>query len=171
MASTVLADIAEYHNDVVSSLKLYFSEVSPSFKVRFFGHRPNEIAVELAARLEETDLRSAFAILTRLEATFRIDYERRCREKMKGPLSRDLRAIYKSRKTNVGLDEDIFEAWAQNYTEFQRLIGEVRGAFKFRHWVAHGQYWTPKLGRKYDFNYVYLLAENVLNVLPLCEHT
>ena len=39
-----------------------------------------------------------------------------------------------------------------------RLIGDVRGAFKFRHWVAHGRYWVAKLGRKYDFAYVHLLA-------------
>ncbi len=73
MASTALVDIAEYHNDVVASLKLYFS----------FGRRPDEVAVELTDRLEETDLRSSFVVLARLEAAFRIDYEYRCRKKMK----------------------------------------------------------------------------------------
>ena len=161
MASTALADIAEYHNDVVSSLKLYFS----------FGRRPDEVAPELTDRLEETDLRSSFVVLARLEAAFRVDYEYRCQKKMKDDLSRAFRTIYKSRKTRVSLEEDIFETWKQNSTGSSQLIGELRGAFKFRHWLAHGQYWRPKLGRKYDFSYVYLLAENVLNALPLCEPT
>jgi hypothetical protein len=106
-----------------------------------------------------------------LEAAFRVDYECRCQRKMKDDLSRAFRAIYRSRKTSVSLDEDIFEAWGQNSTESRQLIGELRGAFKFRHWLAHGRYWKPKLGRKYDFSYVYLLAENVLHALPLCEPT
>jgi len=70
MGSSTIAEIAGYHNDVVDSLRFYFSEISPSFGPRFFGRRPEEIAAELAARLEETDLRSAFFILASLEAIF-----------------------------------------------------------------------------------------------------
>jgi len=47
------------------------------------------------------------------------------------------------------------------------MIGELRGAFKFRHWLAHGSYWPPKLGRRYDFTFVYSLADDVLNAFPL----
>jgi uncharacterized protein YutE (UPF0331/DUF86 family) len=60
------------------------------------------------------------------------------------------------------LDEDIFEAWKANVTGSKRLIGELRGAFKFRHWLAHGQYWELK-SRKYDFSSVYDLAYEVMN--------
>jgi hypothetical protein len=47
------------------------------------------------------------------------------------------------------------------------LIGELRSAFKFRNWLAHGRYWTPKLGRNYDFESLYLLADAVFSPLPL----
>jgi hypothetical protein len=171
MASTTITEIAEYHNDVVSSLRLYFSDLSPSFSKRFFGRRSDEIAAQLIARLEETDLRSALSILASLEGSFRVDYECRCQKRMKDDLSRAFRAIHKSRKRNISLDEDIFEAWRQNSSESRQLIGELRSAFKFRHWLAHGRYWEPKLGRKYDFSFVYLLAENVLNAFPLCGPT
>ena len=147
MGNLAIQAIAEYHNDVERSLRLYFSEASPTFRVRFLGLRPEEIVTELASRLEETDQRSAFFILTTLEAAFRVDYERRC-------------------KTKVRLDEDIFEAWRENSTGSHQLIGELRGAFKFRHWLAHGRYWEPNLGRKYAFNFVYSLADDVLNALP-----
>ena len=117
--------------------------------------------------MEETDVRSSFAVLSRLEAAFRIDYECRCKEKLKDDVSWTFRRMYKSRKMRVSLEDDIFEAWLQNSTGSNRLISELRGAFKFRHWLAHGKYWRPNLGRKYDFSYVYLLAENALNTLPL----
>jgi hypothetical protein len=166
MGSAAIEAIAEYHNDVDRSLRLYFSEVSPSFSTRFFGLRPEEIQSELFARLEETDQRSAFFVLTTLEAAFRTDYEYRCQKRMKDGLSRRFRAIYKRRETAVSLDEEIFEAWRENSPGLQQLIGELRGAFRFRHWLAHGSYWVPKLGRKYDFNFVYALADDVLNAFP-----
>jgi hypothetical protein len=170
MGSMAIAAIAEYHNDVERSLRFYFSETSPAFSTRFVGLRPDEaLAVRdelLAARLEETDQRSAFFLLTSLEAAFRVDYECRCQKRMKDNLSRVFRAIHKSRKTKVSLDEDILETWRENFTESRQMIGELRGAFKFRHWLAHGRYWEPKLGRKYDFNFVYSLADDVLSAFP-----
>jgi hypothetical protein len=166
MGSTAIETIAEYHNDVESSLRLYFSEVSPSFSTRFFGLRHEEIQNELTARLEETDQRSAFFILTSLEATFRIDYECRCRKRLKDRLSRAFRTIYRERETRVSLEEHIFDNWSESSPELRQLIGELRSAFRFRHWLAHGSYWVPKLGRKYDFNFVYSLADDVLNNFP-----
>ncbi len=78
MANSAIFEIAEYHNDVLSSLRLYFSQVPASFGARFVGRRFDEV---LASRVEETDLRSALAILTNIEAAFRVDYESRCQNK------------------------------------------------------------------------------------------
>lgn len=156
MASSTIAEIAEYHNDVVSALKLYFR-----------GRRRAEGV--LAARIEETDLRSALAILTAIEASFRVDYLCRCQKKMKDDVSRAFRTIYKGRKSNVRLEDEIFQTWRQESPASRALIGELRGAFKFRHWLAHGRYWEPKLGRKYDFNFVYSLADDVLSAFDLCN--
>lgn len=168
MGSRAIEAIAEYHNDVELSLRLYFSEVSPSFSVRFFGLRPEEILTELNARLEETDQRSAFFILTSLEKAFRDDYECRCKRRMKDDLSRAFRGMYKYRKAKVSLEKDILKAWKKHSAGSGPLIGELCGAFDFRHWLAHGRYWVPKLGRKYDFNFVYSLADDVLNAFMLC---
>lgn len=167
MADAVLVRIAEYHNDVVSSFKLFFGPASVGLTSRFVGRTTEEILDALSSRLEETDLRSAFFVLTSLEADFRNDYEYRCRKRKKDDLSRAFRLLYKSRGVRVSLEDEIFEAWGQNSTASRQLIGELRGAFNFRHWLAHGRYWTPKLGRKYDFNFVYSLADDVLNSFPL----
>jgi hypothetical protein len=161
--------IAEYHNDVERSLRLYFSEASPSFGVRFVGLRP-DILAELTGRLEETDQRSAFFLLIGLEKAFRVDYECRCRERMRdGGLSKAFRAIHKLRKARARLDEDIFQAWEERKPDLKRLIWELRGAFRFRNYLAHGRLGEPKLGRKYDFNSVYDLAAGVLSAFPLQE--
>jgi hypothetical protein len=102
------------------------------------------------------------AILISLERAFRVDYEYRYEKKVKGHrhLFRAFRIMHKSKK-RARLDEDIFEAWKQNVVGSQQLIAALRGAFKFRHWLAHGEYSELK-GRKYDFDSLYDLADEVL---------
>jgi hypothetical protein len=51
---------------------------------------------------------------------------------------------------------NILQTWADNSTVPREMIGDLRGAFRFRHWLAHGRYWTPRLGPKYSFNDVLL---------------
>lgn len=165
MADAAIVEIAEYHNDVVSSLKLYFRQ---ALQVSVSDFREREVITSrLTARLEETDQRSAFFVLTSLEAAFRVDYQCRCEKKMKDDLSRAFRATWKSRRMRVRLDEDIFEAWREHSSGSRQLIAELRGAFNFRHWLAHGSYWVPKFGRTYDFTFVYSLADEVQDAFPL----
>ncbi len=168
MSDAAMVEIAEYHNDVVSALRLHFGRIigaaSDDPSARLEGE------ALLVARLSETDRRSAFFILARLEAAFRVDYESRCRNRMKDNLSRAFRRIWKTQKLKISLDEDIFELWRAHVPASRQLVSELRGAFKFRHWLAHGRSRAPRLGRmKYDFNYAFDLAEAIFSSLPLCE--
>lgn len=108
-----LVQIAKYHNDVVSSLKTYFSETSAKINSRFVGYSLNELTIELSDRLEETDLRSSLAVLISIESAFRVDYEYRCRRRLKDDVSKSFRAIKKTRSTRVSLDQDIFQTWSE----------------------------------------------------------
>ncbi len=162
MPNSVIAAIAEYRNDVISALRLYFSDASPGFNDRFLGLSPAELINKLKERIEETNRNSSLAMLIAIERAFRVDYEYRYRKKVKGNLFKAFRNIHKSGRRKVRLDEDIFEAWKQNVAESKQLIGELRGAFKFRHWLAHGEYWELK-GNKYDFDSLYDIAEAVLS--------
>lgn len=166
MPDAEVTSIAEYHTDVVSALRLYFSSAAQSSP----NPRNSDAIVKLLSlRLRETDQRSAFFVMARLEAAFRVDYECRCRLRMKDELSKAFRRLWKLQTTRVSLDEDLFDLWKAHVSASRQLISELRGAFKFRHWLAHGRYWKPKLGRsKYDFDYVYDLAEAVFASLPLC---
>jgi hypothetical protein len=162
MLSEDIAAIAEYHNDVIASLRLYFSASSPTFDNRFVGYVPAEVASELSTWLEETERRSSLAILISIERAFRIDYRYRYEKKVKGELFKAFRAIQKSGKRNVRLSEDILEVWKEkgNIPGSKLLIGQLRGAMRFRHWLAHGEHWELK-GNKYDFDFLYDLAKQM----------
>jgi len=158
-----LDELASYHQDLVGSLRLYFNPSTPTFAARFVGKRLDEVRQELASRLEESEFRSAFFVLTRLEASFKIDFDFRCKKRLKDDLSKNFREVERKRD-KVRMDADILEGWKRHRPEWSREISELRGAFKFRHWLAHGRYWTPKLGRKkYDFAYVHLMAESIIS--------
>jgi len=165
-----LPEIAVHHQDLESSLTLYFSADSPRYLVRFVGYATSELTDELRERLNEADLASSLTVLASVEAAFRIDYLQRCYRREKGPVARAFRDIYKAKGDRASLDKEIFEAWVDNSPGKRPIIGELRGAFRFRHWLAHGRYWTPKLGRqRYDFYYVSDLADRTLSSFPFFD--
>jgi predicted CopG family antitoxin len=146
---------------------LFFTSSNPNFFLRFIGKSRSEIVAELDEWLFETDLRSSLAILSRLEAAFRIDYEQRCKKKKHDAISMAFRALYRKHRENVRLEEEIFATWRQKHPETAQLISELKGAFKFRHWLTHGTHWVPNLARKYDYQSIYLLADNVFENFQL----
>lgn len=164
-----LAEIAHHHRDLGSSLRLYFSADSPSYLVRFAGYTERELSEELRRRLDEVDLTSCLAVLASIEAAFRIDYLRRCYRREKDPTSRAFRKIHKAKQQWASLEDDIFGSWIENSAGSRAIISELRGAFKFRHWLAHGRYWAPKLGRRYDFSDIFALADLTLRSFPLSD--
>lgn len=159
--------IGLHHSDLESSIRLYYSNLSPNFPTRFFGYNPGEISAELGERLEEIEITSSLAILASIEAAFRIDYYYRCKRKNKDDVSLEFRSVYKRKALRVSLEDEIFEIWKVKSNVSASLIGDLRGAFKFRHWIAHGRYWKPKLGQKFDFSTVFLVGQTTFSSFPL----
>lgn len=157
-----LLALADYQRDAEASLRLYFTSINPDFVVLFAGDRPSDVAAKLADRIHETDMRSALAIMASVEAAFRLDYEWRLKAKKPDAVSITFR---RHRRRNVRLDEDIWETWKVNHPTTGQLISQLRSAFRFRHWLAHGRYWPA--GQKYDFQTLYILAQAVLTTFPL----
>lgn len=164
-----LPEIAAHHQDLESALTLYFSTGSPNYLIRFATYAAREVTDELRERLNEADLTSSLTVLASVEAAFRIDYLRRCYRRGKDPVSRAFRNIYEAKRQHASLEDEIFEVWVDNSSVPRSIIGELRAAFRFRHWLAHGRYWTPKLGRRYDFNDVFALADLTLRSFPFHE--
>ncbi len=162
-----LPDIVAQHTDIELSLRSYFSPASVSYTIRFADYVESEVKEELEIRLAEHDRTSIFAVLSTVEAAFRIDYLQRSYKKKKDPLSRGFRDLHSRKGSRASLEDEILDKWKEHSTVPGKLIGELKGAFKFRHWLAHGRYWEPKLGQKYDYDGIYLLAETILNSFPL----
>ncbi len=164
-----LPEIVAHRQDLESALTLYYGTGSPNYSVRFGTYRPTEVTGELRERRNEADLSSSLTVLASVEAAFRIDYLQRCYRRGKDPVSRAFRDIYKAKRQHASLEDEIFEVWVGNSSVPRSIIGELRGAFRFRHWLAHGRYWTPRLGRRFDFNDVFALADLTLRSFPFHE--
>ena len=160
-----LSDIKDYYDDSKSALTLYFSLHSFDYNYRFVHYNINEIEQELQARLDELDRLTSFSILSSLEASLRMDYLTRCNQKKKDALSRKMRRIYQIRGSRPSLEDDILRLWKETFPEYKGFISEVITAFKYRHWLAHGRYWEPKLGRIYDYYSLYELAYSMEHLL------
>ena len=162
-----ISDIALHHADLESALRNYFNSSGQSLAARFVGYSSKDLKQELQNRLAEIELSSSLAILAAIEASFRIDYLQRCQQKKKDAISRAFREIFADKGFRTSLEDDILGVWAERFDGSKTIIGELRGALKFHHWLAHGRYWTPKLGRRYDFNDIYTIADAALQHFDL----
>lgn len=153
--------VQQHYNDLEAGLRLFFSPLNPRYASRFLGYTSAEVLSEMNERAQELEKQTVLSLLSSIEAQFRVDYILRCKQKLKDPLSKSLRGVHARRAEKARLDEDILEAWKAAFPEAGALISQLRGAFRMRHWLAHGRYWTPKLGQAYDYAVVSALAEAV----------
>lgn len=162
-----LTEIAEYHNDVVDAVSFFWQPAYQQSDPRFLGCTPEEFDDRLRAlrsdRIEETEMRSTFALLAAVEAALRIDYFLRATRKRKDDLSRAFRTLYKDKEEWARFDEDLLDLWARYYPERKRYISELRAALKFRHWFAHGRYEQRPANARFDYISIYDLAEAILS--------
>jgi hypothetical protein len=153
-----LAEIAEYHNDTVDALAFFLQALWEQKYPRFVGYSLAKFEDLLQNRIRETDLRSSFAILAAIEAALRNDYEFRATKRRKDALSKAFREIYKKKPKKVRFDEDLLDLWVQHYPGLRKVVGELRGALDFRHWLAHGRSWDRPVHGRFDFFNIYNLA-------------
>ena len=157
--------VAEHHAVVEEAIHFYHTDASPGFEKRFAFCTEDEVLAERDERLYEAGASSAMMVLASIEAAFRVDYLRRCYAKYKDGLSRTLRELYQDKGARVRLLEDLLEAWKNHGDMTPKLVADIGSAFGYRHWLAHGRYYDPKLGRQYDFASVYSLARDVETAL------
>jgi hypothetical protein len=162
-------EVAIAHSDIANSIRFYYGQASmEALDAKFIGYTLGEVEQERDKRLEELDKNSAFNVLAALEASFRVDFLMRCYNRRKDDLSRFFRRLLKDKgERSISLDQHILEGWRICSPQSKSLISQVKAAFRYRHWLAHGRYLNPKLGREYDFDSVYLLAQAVDQGLPL----
>ena len=163
--------VAQKHRDFENGLRFYYNAPGlPRRDLKFVGYSRDDLVRELDERLRDLDRDSAFGILAALEASFRVDFHLRCEKRLKDDLSRHFRRLDKRSLRRLAFEEQILEAWKRHVPAAKTLISEIIGAFKYRHWLAHGRYWEPKLGKRYDFFSVYLLAQRMEQVFQKSDN-
>ena len=104
-----------------------------------------------------------FYIISATEALLRTDYFKKVYKKDKSDIGKAFRDKYKVSGEKVSLEEDIIEVWKT--TDKKRLFSDFLGLLKYRHWLAHGRYWKPRLGREYSFDVTYQISESIFDVI------
>ena len=160
--------VAVSHSDIAKSIRFYYGQ--PSMQIldpKFVSYSIAEVEQERDQRLEDLDKNSAFNVLAALEASFKMDFHTRCDNREKDDLSRFFRNLRKKRGDKISLEKDIFEVWLTHFSAKKSIISDLKAAFRYRNWLAHGRYRIPKIGKNYDFPSLYLLAQEVDQELPL----
>ena len=130
------------------------------------GMTPDEVTRYYENMRGELEAAACLMVLGEAEAVLRVDYLSRVYRKAKDPLSRAFRELYKQKEDRVGLEQDLLDAWVAHQADCRAVVADFRGALKFRHWLAHGRYWTPKLGRRYVLRDVFEIAGRLFAKLP-----
>lgn len=160
-------DIANMFDIRKKSLKLYYSVDNPNYLIDFHGYRPDEIKKEHIYNNTEVEFDACLNLLAAIEALFKLDYIIRCEKRDKDKISKRFKDTFGESPERVSLEDVIFEEWKQEPMINESILSELKGAFKFRHYLAHGRFKTFKGGmNKYTFDYLKDLALAV-NEFPL----
>jgi len=154
-----LDEIAIYHTDVETALFDFFSGTSQALLDRYADVGREEARDR---SLAELDYSSSLAVLSSVEAAVRLDYLRRAYDRWRDPLSKAMRKVYQRKGSRARLEEELIYLWGDVAALPKVLISGLLGAFQYRHWLAHGRYWTPKFGRQYDYVAVFIIAQNFI---------
>lgn len=137
-------DVAITHQLRERALRLFFQPENPAYQALQANTATGTQLPSLAAALLEADRDSCLTLLAAVEAAFRIDYALRCERRDKQPVSRSFRALFKLYEYSIPLERIVLEEWKIHESGLRTIISDLKAAFKYRHWLAHGRYWTPK---------------------------
>lgn len=151
--------IVEHHSAVEEALRQYFSPGNSAF----VSMSAPELSEALDRELEFQEQQNVLTLVAFLEATFRVDYLSRKDRKLKDDLSKALIKVFNRRRQKASLADDIIKTWLRQGTLTHAEYFHIDRSFKFRHWLAHGQYWSPTEMLKRDFYEVATLVEGLRN--------
>lgn len=161
-----LQQIAAHHAVLEDAIHLYYSNTNPRYLELFESDTADEVRAKRHVTLQEARTASAMTLLASIEASFRVDYLLRSRARKKDDLSRAFRQLYRQKQRKASLSGDILQGWRDHHDVLRSLVGDIRGAFRYRDWLAHGRYWEPRLGRRYDFVTIYDLGREIESSFP-----
>ena len=66
---------------------------------------------------------------------------------------------------NISLENNIIAIWKQVVPAKKNTFSNFIGLLKYRHWLAHGRYWNPKLEQQYTVQSTCKILQSVIAVI------
>lgn len=133
-----------------------------------------ELGERFRALHDELAKMACLDILAAAEAAISIDFRLRAetktpRDDLTVAYRQTWRRVQRRSRPRTRLEEDVLESilLVTQDRKTRAAISAFRGALRLRHWLAHGRYWRPKLGRMYDPQSVYDISYDLLSALDL----
>lgn len=157
-----LEEIATYHASVQAGLFDFFAKNSQQLIDLYTGTKISDARNNCVRELDRT---SSLTVLSSVEASIRLDYLVRVYGRWRDPLSKAMKLLHRNRGNRARLEEDLISLWRNKTSVGKELLQALNGAFNYRHWLAHGRYWTPKVGRRYDYPTVHDISQEFIDAM------
>ncbi len=159
--------LSEERSQVLQSLRGLgtVNTLSRKRQERFIGLTGAEVEEFFVVQRERLDLLTMFDLLATTEALLRLNFKARVGNRAKDELSRKFRDLERDKSGKIRLDEDLLEALKQCGVP-KKIISDMRGVLKLRHWLAHGRHWHPKLGQGYQTEDVFVISRDLIQAIP-----
>jgi len=169
-----LIRIWEWYEETEQAINLYQQEVinglisGERVSETFSGMTRKEVKQYFSDHKKELEHIVSLNIIASTEASLRVDYLRRALrgKRKKNKIDNKFKELYIKKETRVSLRDEILEAWKEVHPDYTEVIGDFRGALNVRDWLAHGRYWTPRFGRKYNATLVFNISKNLFENFP-----
>ncbi len=163
-AQVTVGDVWDYYettrDNLVRGAEIATRAVASAADVqdpRLFG----KTLAEIEKLFDEADKQASLFIIAAAEAAIRVDFENRVmNRKPKDSVTRAFRRMASRTRRRIRL-EDILDVWAEEIASAKADVSQLKGALGFRHWLAHGRWWVPKLGHRYDPAGLFLVIESL----------
>lgn len=153
--------ILDYRNKINSNLT---NPEAPKAD-KFIGLTNDDINEYFQRSIEELEHLVCFDLISATEAKLRLDFLSKVYNKDKSLLAIKFRELNKIHANKISLENHIINSWKENKDFEKKRFSEFIGLLNYRHWLAHGRYWTPKFGRTYNPDNTYQLVESIFNII------
>ena len=173
-----LDEILAWHGGVVDALVEQRASVQraistgSSIAPRFVGMTEGDIDAYYDTQRRELDRLTVLNLVASAEASLKIDYFRRVRQRLKDPLARAYRKWHKGLSPRKQLRPDfddggILDVLKKAHVMDNNVVGRYRECLPARHWVGHGRYWArPVAANQFDPDVVYERSNALLTAMP-----
>ena len=147
------------------------SSLSPSFGLTF-----QMVDAATQEAIQEADRLATLALFAAIEAAFQLDYLSRVSGKHRPKSAKRIRRSFKdvanalkAKRLTAPSMETLIDAWQVEFNDTRspktkQKLGQLKGCYRYRHWLAHGRYWSLRQDQV-NHDDLFVLADEVIAVM------